>query len=128
LSAIQRLLAPFIPFATEEVWRWWQDGSVHRATWPTRTELGNVGDESVIDAIGEVLAQIRRSKTEAKRSQKTIVAEAQVTATDAQLGAVRLAEQDLSDAGSVRAWSFITDANASAPSVVTTLADDEPAA
>jgi valyl-tRNA synthetase len=128
LSAIQRLLAPFIPFATEEVWRWWQDGSVHRATWPTRTELGNLGDESVIDAIGEVLAQIRRSKTEAKRSQKTIVAEAQVTATDAQLGAVRLAEQDLSDAGSVRAWSFITDANASTPSVVTTLADDEPAA
>ena len=34
LSALQRLLAPFMPFTTETVWRWWQSGSVHTATWP----------------------------------------------------------------------------------------------
>jgi valyl-tRNA synthetase len=128
LSAIQRLLAPFIPFATEEVWRWWQSGSVHLASWPSRSEIGSVGDASSIDAIGEVLAQIRRSKTEAKVSQKTAVAEAKVTATEEQLGAVRTAQQDLSDAGSVRAWTFTVDASATSPVVTTTLADDEPTA
>ncbi len=40
LSSIQRLLAPVLPFATEEAWSWWNDTSIHAADWPAPSGLG----------------------------------------------------------------------------------------
>ena len=125
LSALQRLLAPFMPFTTETVWRWWQNSSVHTATWPTVAELGPIGDSTILDPIGEILSQVRRAKTDAKTSQKTAVTEATVSASDVVLKAFELGRGDLSDAGSVRSWVTVTNAGETTVSAV--LAPPEPA-
>lgn len=75
-----RLLAPVIPFATEEVWRWTHDGSIHVAPWPTVDEIPFEGPSSgLLDLCGTALVGIRGAKTEAKASQKTVVTNATVT-------------------------------------------------
>ena len=45
LSAMLRMLAPYLAFTCEDVWSWWQSGSMHRAPWPTRAEVLAVSGE-----------------------------------------------------------------------------------
>ncbi len=104
LHVVHRLFAPFLPFVTDEVWSWWQQGSVHNQAWPT--PAGTWADASMLDPVSEVLAVIRRSKTEAKLSQKAIVSLAAVSGPADVLAQVRSAEGDLRDVGSVREMQF----------------------
>jgi valyl-tRNA synthetase len=111
LSTLQRLFAPHIPFATEEVWNWWQTGSIHRASWPTRTDLlGGTSDiestEALLDAVCNVLAVIRRTKTEAKVSQRAEVEHVQVSATEMQISLLQLGLVDLLNAGVAQTIEF----------------------
>ena len=113
LSTLQRLFAPHIPFATEEVWSWWQTGSIHRATWPTRSDLlGGTATveatEDLLDAVCNVLAVIRRTKTEAKVSQRAEVEHVLVSATDAQTSLLQLGLVDLLNAGVAQKIEFVS--------------------
>ena len=69
LGVIVRLLAPFLPFATEEVWSWWQEGSVHKSAWPVSDELPE-GSSLLLSAASEALVAIRKSKSDEKLSMK----------------------------------------------------------
>jgi valyl-tRNA synthetase len=101
LDAQLRLFAPFLAFATEEVWSWWREGSVHRAPWPRPDELPGGGEPAVLSAAGEVLAQVRKAKSSAQVSMKTPVTRLVVRDTAERVELVRAALTDLVNAGVV---------------------------
>jgi valyl-tRNA synthetase len=99
LSAVLRLFAPFLPFATEEVWSWWQKGSVHRAPWPTAS--ASDGDPELLTLAGEVIAAVRRAKTEAKVSMRSSVETLTVTGPADVLARFADIEPDIRIAGAI---------------------------
>jgi valyl-tRNA synthetase len=122
LSTLLRLFAPFLPFVSEEVWSWWQEGSVHRTPWPTSKELGREsGDPVVWQVSAEVLGQVRKAKTTAKKSLRADVERAVVRGTADQLTALRAASDDVKAAG--RIAELLTEPGEEL-SVEVTLADD----
>ena len=123
-----RLFAPFLPYATEEVWSWWQSGSVHHEAWPTTAELGDAasGDPAAVDAVAAVLAGIRGAKSSAKVGMRTPVLHARVTGPDAALAAVRSAERDLRAVGSITGDLELVPSDTADISVEATLGDPPP--
>ncbi|GAA2585567.1 valine--tRNA ligase [Actinomadura fulvescens] len=97
LSVMLRLFAPILPYVTEEVWSWWREGSVHRASWPEPAELPSGGDPVVLTATAEALRQIRKAKSEAKASMRADVSRAVVRGAEVR----RVAGPDLVAAGRI---------------------------
>lgn len=74
MNTLVRLLAPVLPFATEEVWSWTHEGSVHRATWPTVSDIPLAESpefEGLLALASAALITIRRTKTDQQVAQKT---------------------------------------------------------
>ena len=98
-----RLLAPFLPYATEEVWSWWQDGSIHQAGWPRVEELG-AGidtDAQVLEAVAATLTGIRGAKSQAKAKMRAPLARVEVRGPVALVAAAQLAADDLRAVGNI---------------------------
>jgi valyl-tRNA synthetase len=79
LSTLLRLFAPFLPFVTDEVWSWWQAGSVHNAKWPTPQEVvepiggHDANAVQVFEQTRAALGEIRRIKALDKRPVKAVI-------------------------------------------------------
>jgi len=122
LNALHRLFAPFLPFVADEMWTWWQASSVHAQPWPIVD--GTWGDDALLAPVSEVLALVRRAKTEAKASQKADVAVLTVHAPAATNATIAAAERDLRDAGSVTELRYVESTELSCEVVLAPIAAD----
>jgi valyl-tRNA synthetase len=132
LSVFQRLFAPFLPFVCEEVWSWWQEGSVHRAAWPHADELlqaagadaaaqaagadpaapsgaenGRAREAVALEVTADVLREVRKAKSQAKRPMRAPVSRVVVRDTAERLAALQLGEGDLLQAGSIELLELV---------------------
>ncbi|MDQ1428260.1 MAG: valyl-tRNA synthetase, partial [Acidimicrobiaceae bacterium] len=106
-------------------WSWWQEGSVHRATWPVGSldaGGGATGVGAVLDDVSWALGQIRSAKSAAGKSMRWPVSGATVIAAPERLARIRLGADDLREAGTVASLVFEA-AEGAEDSVVVELAE-----
>jgi len=109
LLSLLRLFAPFLPFATDEVWSWWQEGSIHRTSWPKASELTEGLDSAFLELLPlaeQALFGIRKAKSDAKASMKADVLSATLVIPPAALAQMELLSADLRAAGRIAELSF----------------------
>ncbi len=108
LSILQRLLAPTMPFVTEEAWSWWQPGSIHRAAWPSPGEFPGGGDPQVLAAVTSALIGIRGAKSQAQVSQRTALTRVLIEAPASDAASLELARTDLCTVGNISSLEIRT--------------------
>jgi valyl-tRNA synthetase len=106
-----RLLAPFIPFATEESWSWWQEGSIHRSAWPETSELAGFTKgqaASMLQSASEALMGVRKAKSDQQLSMKAEITSLTIKAPAGKLEELRALESDIRSVGKIDAIVFET--------------------
>jgi valyl-tRNA synthetase len=109
LNAYLRLLAPFIPYVTEEVWSWsfageGRERSVHTSPWPMTAELELVPrpeHEGTLEAAVEVMTKIRGAKTLAQKSLRWPIASLEIMGPETARAALAPVIDDILRAGNV---------------------------
>ncbi len=116
LDNLIRLFAPFLPFVTEEVWSWWHSSSVHLENWPEQIADVN-GDEGIFRTAGVVLLEIRKKKTQEKKSLKFPVKSVHVVSNGDFMLKAKMSLSDLQSAGGVEEVSFQVSEITTAPEI-----------
>jgi valyl-tRNA synthetase len=109
LNTYLRLLAPFLPFVTDEAWSWRFAGagrlqSVHTAPWPTAAEFEGIAKPEAdggFEAAVEVMTAIRGAKTVAQKSLRWPVASLEISGPDAAHAALAPVMDDILRAGNI---------------------------
>jgi len=115
LSVLLRLFAPFLPFVTEEVWSWSNEGSVHRSRWPSPAELMSLltdnsdaardADRAIYDSATDVLFEVRKQRSEAKQPLKVPISCVRIKGDASFVARIPLLEPDLRSALRVKGFA-----------------------
>ena len=114
LLAITKLLAPFIPFATEEAWSWWQEDSVHRSSWPVVEDLsGFAGNQNgeLLSLASQALIGIRKAKSDEKLSMKAEISSLTIESSAEEIESLKHIESDLKSVGKIEQINYKTSAS-----------------
>ena len=109
LDVLLRLFAPVIVFATEEVWSWWRDGSVHTQPWPEAAPLraaAEGADAALLGAVSQAAIAVRRIKSDAKVSQKTPILSFTLTLPQGAVDHIEAARGDLEALGRIESMTL----------------------
>ena len=110
LDTVLRLLAPVLPFATEEVWSWYHDDSIHVAPWPDGADLRTAGgdaDPALLDVAGRALSALRKVKTAAKVKMRTEIVRTDLVVPAIEVAGVEAARADVMAAGRVTEMAVV---------------------
>ncbi len=113
IEVLQQLLAPFMPFVTEEVWSWWHQGSVHTSRWPTARRLRDLASGTGAQpglVAAAVLREVRRAKSEARRPLRTVVLATTVRDSAERLAVLGQVSADVCAAGRISQLNMIESA------------------
>jgi len=113
LKTYLRLLAPFIPYITDEVWSWrfaGESASIHRAAWPALSETDSLDKEpvSTLDLAIDILSEVRGAKTQAQKGMKHPVETLEVILPKAELTVFKTIEEDCIRAGSIETLNAVS--------------------
>ena len=128
LSVLNRLFAPYLPFVTEEVWSWWQPGSVHSARWPTIDEIVEIAPQdqearNALDKAIDVLGEIRRIRSATNRPPKTRIRVGRIHSESRDIALLQHLDVDLRSGASADRLEFL---DRPAPMVVELEFDEPP--
>lgn len=110
LQSYLKLLAPFMPYVTDEIWSWGYAAetntpSIHKATWPNVVEVATVktpSEEGVLDIAAELLGKIHYAKSQAQKSLRWPVDKMELSIAKSDAFKVNVALADVIRAGRVR--------------------------
>ncbi len=131
LRVLVRMFAPFVPYITEEIWRWRFDAdadmhvSVHRSAWPTLEEFASTpapaDDKLWADAL-MLIEQVRKAKADANLSMAAPVQSVRLVCNDRMRVGMESVADDIKRMLRIDSFSISTDAaSAEAPVIEVTL-------
>jgi valyl-tRNA synthetase len=115
LRAFVRLLAPVLPYVTEEIWSWKfaaleQSRSVHQASWPKASEFSDLRKPDateILNVAKEILAGVHSVKSTAQKSLRWPLDSLEIIGAEADISRVKLVLSDLSRAARITASNVL---------------------